>query len=296
MPRGDPFTQFCQQISQARRTVVADLHLHSTASDGDYTPSQVVALAAVANLKAIALTDHDTFAGLPAARETALQFPAHRRPEVIAGVEVSASFEGREVHILGLLVDPENPPLKDALARIAASRFVRFREFVEHFHRHGTTLDPGRVDAVLAGTACPGRRHVAGLLVDSGFARSRYDAFVRFLNPAPVPPKALLPAKEAIRLIHGAGGVASLAHPAADCDFEVLRRFHEIGLRAAEVEFPSASVGRALELRAWAKALGWAITGGSDCHGGDQGGRGIGCRGVTIMELKSLRNSSSRVA
>lgn len=296
MPRGDPFTRFCQQISVSGRAVAADLHLHSTASDGDYTPSQVVALAAAANLAAIALTDHDTFAGLDAARESALQFPESRRPEIIAGVEVSALFEGREVHILGLFVDPENPPLKEALAPIAASRFVRFRAYVEYFHRNGTTLDQGRVDAVLAGTACPGRRHVAGLLVDSGFARSRYDAFVRFLNPASVPPKALLPAEDAIRLIHGAGGIASLAHPAADSDFEVLGRFKALGLRAVEAEFPSASVGRTLELRAWAKALGWAITGGSDCHGGDRSGRGIGCRGVTMMELKSLRNSSSRVA
>ena len=291
MPRGDPFTQFCRQISQAGRAVVADLHLHSTASDGDYTPSQVVALAAVANLKAIALTDHDTFAGLPAARESALQFPAHHRPEVIAGVEVSALFEGREVHILGLLVDTENDPLKRAMERIAESRSVRFRDFVQHFHRNGTALDEGRVHAVFAGTACPGRRHLAGLLVDSGFARSRYDAFMRFLNPATsaVPPKALLPAEGAIRLIHEAGGIASLAHPSADCDSEVLLRFQELGLNAEEVEFPASTASRTQQLRGWAEELGWAITGGSDCHGADHPGRTIGSRGVTAGELGVLR-------
>ena len=287
MPRGDPFTQFCQQITRTGRTVVADLHLHSTASDGDYTPSQVVALAAGANLKAIALTDHDTFAGLAAARESAHQFAESRRPEIIAGVEVSAEFEGREVHILGLFVNPENPPLKEALARIAESRFLRFRAFIDHFHSAGTTLDEGRIRAVLAGTACPGRRHLAGLLVDSGFARSRFDAFSRFLNPASasVPPKALLPAEEGIRLIHEAGGIASLAHPSVEFDYETLRRFDSLGLRALEVDFPSASVGRALELRAWAKELSWGITGGSDCHGGD---RTIGLRGVTDGELTAL--------
>ena len=218
MPRGDPFTQFCQQITRTGRTIVADLHLHSTSSDGDYTPSHVVALAVVAKLNAIALTDHDTFAGLPAAREAVLQFPMARRPEIIAGVEVSAEFEGREVHILGLFVDPENSPLKEALGRIAESRLIRFRAFIDHFHRNGTTLDEGRIDAVLTGTACPGRRHIAGLLVDSGFARSRFDAFNRFLNPAgsAVPPKGLLPAGEAIERIHRAGGIASLAHPSVD--------------------------------------------------------------------------------
>ncbi len=288
MPRGDPFTQFCQQITLTSRTVVADLHLHSTASDGDYTPSHVVALAAVANLKAIALTDHDTLAGLATARVSAQQFPESRRPEIIAGVEVSAEFEGREVHILGLFVDPENPPLKDALARIAKSRSIRFRAFLDHFHRNGKSLDEGRIHAVLAGTACPGRRHLAGLLVDSGFARNRYDAFVRFLNPASasVPPKALLPAEEAIHLIHAAGGIASLAHPSAEYDLGVLRRYESVGLRAVEVDFPAASVGRALELRAWAKELGWGITGGSDCHGGD---RTIGSRGLTEGEMGMLR-------
>ena len=291
MPRGDPFTRFCQQMAQSGRTVVADLHLHSTASDGDYTPSQVVAFAAVAGLKAVALTDHDTFAGLPAALEAALQFPPSRRPEVIAGVEVSADFEGREVHILGLFVDPDDAPLKEAMERIAESRLVRFHDFADHLRLTGTPLDEGRVKATLAGTACPGRRHVAGLLVDSGHARSRYDAFQRFLGPAlpSIRPKALVPAEEAIRLIHGAGGVASLAHPASDCDASVLRRFHGLGLRAVEVEHPSASVGRTQELRGWAKELGWAVTGGSDCHGGEQPGRAIGARGVTAGELEALR-------
>ncbi len=289
MPHGDPFTQFCQQISEADRTVAADLHLHSTASDGDFTPSQVVAFAAGAKLKAIALTDHDTCAGLAAAREAALQFPESHRPEIVAGVEVSAEFEGREVHILGLFVDPENEPLKSALARIAASRAVRFRDFVDQFRGAGLDIDEGRVLAILAGTVCPGRRHAANLLVDSGFAHSRYDAFQRFLNPAlpSISPKALLPAEEAIRLIHGAGGIASLAHPASDYDRAVLGRFGELGLRAIEAEHPSASVGRSADLRAWAGVLGWAITGGSDCHG--PGNRTIGSCGLSLAEWKQLK-------
>jgi len=288
MPRGDPFTQFCRQMASASRSVAADLHLHSTASDGDYTPSHVVALASVAKLAAIALTDHDTCAGIATARAAALQFPVSRRPEIIGGVEVSAEFEGREVHILGLFVDPEHDPLMSALARIAESRVVRFRAFVEHFRSAGHALDEGRVKAILVGTACPGRRHVANLLVESRVARSRYDAFLRFLGPAlpSIPPKALLPAEGAIRLIRDAGGIASLAHPPSDCDASTMRRFHELGLRGLEVEFPAATVGRTLELRAWAKELGWAVTGGSDCHGSD---RPLGSRGLGAAELAELR-------
>ena len=288
MPRGDPFTQFCQRITEADRTVAADLHLHSTASDGDFTPSQVVAYAAGAKLKAIALTDHDTCFGLAAAREAALQFPESRRPKIVAGVEVSAAFEGREVHILGLFVDPDDAALKAAMARIATSRAVRFRDFVDYFRGVGLDIDEGRVLTILAGTVCPGRRHAANLLIDSGFAHTRFDAFQRFLNPAlpSISPKALLPAEDAISLIHGAGGIASLAHPASDCDRAVLGRFGELGLRAVEAEHPSASVGRSLELRAWAEELGWAITGGSDCHG--PGNRTIGSRGLTTAEWKQL--------
>ena len=291
MPRGDPFTQFCQRISEADRTVAADLHLHSTASDGDFTPSQVVAYAAGAKLKAIALTDHDTCAGLAAAREAALKFPESRRPEIVAGVEVSAAFEGREVHILGLFVDPDDIALKTALATIAASRAVRFRDFVDHFRGVGLEIDEGRVLAILAATLCPGRRHAANLLVDSGFARTRFDAFQRFLNPAlpSISPKSLLAAEVAIRLIHEAGGIASLAHPASDYDRAVLGRFGELGLRAIEAEHPSASVGRSRELRAWAGELGWAITGGSDCHG--PGNRTIGSRGLTTAEWKKLKGA-----
>ena len=291
MPRGAPFTQFCRQMADAGRRVVADLHLHSTASDGDYTPSQVVALASVAKLAAIALTDHDTCAGVAIAREAALQFPESRRPEIIAGVEISAGFEGREVHILGLFVDPEHDALKPALARIAESRVVRFHAFIDHFLKLGHSLDEGRVKAILAGTTCPGRRHFANLLVDSGVARSRYDAFQRFLGPAlpAIPPKELLPAEVAIARIGAAGGIASLAHPPADCDAAMLGRFHDLGLRVIEVEFPAATVGRTLELRAWAKDHGWAVTGGSDCHGSD---RILGSRGVTASELAELRGRS----
>jgi len=288
MPRGDPFTRFCQQMTRTGRPVVADLHLHSTASDGDYTPSHIVALASVAGLKAIALTDHDTCAGIALARAAAQQFPESRRPEIVAGVEVSAEFEGREVHILGLFVDPDHAHLKAALHLIAESRVERFRAFVEYFRANGTPFDDGRVAAILASTTCPGRRHVANLLVESGFARSRYDAFRRFLGPALpwIPPKALLPAADAIVRIAEAGGIASLAHPATEFDAAVLRRFHELGLRAVEVAYPAATVGRSLELRGWANELGWAITGGSDCHGND---RILGSRGVTETELADLR-------
>src|SRR6476660_7365413 len=98
MPRGDPFTALCRQAAELARRVVADLHLHTTASDGDFTPSQVVAFARQARLDAIAITDHDTLAGVGEAQEAAGGL------RVIPGVELTAEWDGNEVHVLGLLV------------------------------------------------------------------------------------------------------------------------------------------------------------------------------------------------
>lgn len=105
MPKGDPFTALCRQTAALSRRVAADLHLHTTASDGDFTPSQVVAFARAAKLEAIAVTDHDTFAGVGSALEAA----AGSGLTVIPGVEVTAEWDGNEVHVLGMFLRSPSP-------------------------------------------------------------------------------------------------------------------------------------------------------------------------------------------
>ncbi len=280
MPRGQPFTTLCQLAARLSRPRVADLHVHTTASDGDYTPARAVAAAREARLAAVAVTDHDTLAGVAEAVEA-----ARGAVEVVSGVELSAEFAGREYHVLGYFVRPGDPRLAAHLVAACERRRERFRAFLAKLPLDG----PAGTEPV--GSASLGRRHLAGLLVRAGVARSRFDAFRRFLNPitSEVTAGHLTPVAEVIRLVHDAGGVCSLAHPPEDADESLLTSLRRFGLQAVEVAFPAATAGRTERLRGLAAKLGLAVTGGSDCHGPEPAGRAVGARGVTRDELDALR-------
>lgn len=292
MPKGDPFTALCRQMADHDTRVVADLHLHTTASDGDHTPSRVVHYGRNAKLDVIAVTDHDTCAGFDAAIDTLCTF-GDARLEVVCGVEVSAEFEGAEVHVLGLFVDPENVELRSALEASCVARRERFRRFVRQLGEDGVALDPGLVEATERASVSLGRRHVAGLLVRAGVARNRFDAFQRFLQPlaSAVPPMHLIPVARAIELIRGANGLAALAHPGERFDEDAFRRLADVGLQGIEVRFPAANLSRTAELTAIAGRLGLARTGGSDSHA--VADRAVGSVGLTRSEWLALKSHPS---
>ena len=289
--KGSPFTALCQQANRPGGRVRADLHVHTTASDGDYTPSQVAALAKQVGLSAVAVTDHDTTAGVAEAAEVAAGLPGWNRVEVIPGVEITTDFDGREFHLLGLFVDPQHPELSANLVRLCVRRRERFGDFLAKLAEAGTPIPADRAAPVEGRTASLGRRHVAGLLVACGFARSRNEAFGRLLGPlkGTVLPKEKLPIGEAIALVHAAGGVASLAHPPADLTDDELDRLAASGLDAVESEYAWGRSGSAGRLRAAAARLGLAVTGGSDCHGPDPAHRRVGSHGLTAVALEELR-------
>jgi predicted metal-dependent phosphoesterase TrpH len=233
----------------------------------------------------VAVTDHDTLSGIGPARAAA-------RPglEVIAGVEITAEAGGREVHLLGLFVRPDDPPLVAALHRLREGRRGRFREMVGRLRGRGVSVDEGAL-AGLGETTTLGRRNLAMLLHESGQVGSVREAFDRYLGdggPADVA-KERLPLAEAVSLVRGAGGVASLAHPPANLTMEGLAVYRDLGLQAVEAAYPSFKAARAKELRRWAAELGLAVTGGSDCHGPGAAGRGVGAEGITAAELVVLR-------
>ncbi len=291
MPRNSPFTALCGQLAKLNRPRRADLHLHTTASDGEYTASQVVALARQANLAAVAITDHDTLASVDEARDAASD-----HLEVVQGVEISASFNDREVHLLGYFVHTDHPELNAALARLCVRRRERFRDYVAKLADRGARLPEDRVKLIEESSLSLGRRHIAGLLVACKFAHTRHEAFQRFLGPLAgcVLPKLLLPVEAAIRLAREAGGVASLAHPSpdlTDADFHTLAGF---GLAALEVVYPWGRNSPAARLREVAARLGLAVTGGSDCHGPDPAHRRIGSHAITVDELDTLRGWRGR--
>jgi predicted metal-dependent phosphoesterase TrpH len=286
MPRRQPFTALCQALSRTRPGGGADLHLHTTASDGAYTPAQVVDLARRSGLAAIALTDHDTLDGLPEASAAA----AGTGVEVVPGVEISAELGGRELHLLGYFVDADDGPLRAALDRLCRHRDDRFWEMVGRLRGCGVSVDEGELRAA-SGGASLGRRNLAEFLVRTRRAGSVREAFLRYLGDGGrvAVPKVRLDVGEAIALVRGAGGVASWAHPAYDCTREALAGLKRLGLGAVEAEYPATRPARRRELRGWAAELGLAISGGSDCHGPGQPHRAIGAGIVTALELAELR-------
>ncbi|OGO04893.1 MAG: hypothetical protein A2Y73_00935 [Chloroflexi bacterium RBG_13_56_8] len=239
-----------------------DLHVHTTASDGLHTPKEVVKMANAIGLQAISICDHDTVDGLPeafeAARDTGL--------EVIPGVEISADYRGQEVHILGYFVDHENLPLRDALACSRDSRRERGKAMLAKLESLGIFLSWDRVQE-LAGTGSLGRVHIAEALHEAGYVASPQEAFDRYIgNDRPAyAHRFRIQAIEAMRLIRGAGGLPTLAHPR-----DVQGAVPELvagGLVGLEVYYTGYSREMTSHLRALARRHNLLCTGGSDFHG-----------------------------
>lgn len=249
---------------------MVDLHLHSTFSDGSRTPEEVVGLAKEAGLSAAVLTDHDTWAG--AARFRAAADAAGLRAAV--GMEISADVPGRTVHLLAYGFDPADAALAAAAARIREGRRIRNAGILAKLSRLGCPVSMAEVLREAGSPELVARPHIAAALVRKGFARDRSDAFRRFLErgaPAYEDRFRLAPA-EAIRLVHGAGGAVSLAHPhSTRYDRSELHSFVRdlaaAGLDGIEAYYTGHLPGQVEELLGLAAEFGLVATGGSDFHG-----------------------------
>jgi predicted metal-dependent phosphoesterase TrpH len=285
MPAGQPFTHLCQQLARPRHHDRADLHLHTTASDGLYTPAQLVDVARRSGLAAIAVTDHDTLDGILPARKV-----AGPNLEVIAGVEITSEFQGKELHLLGYFVDLDEPALAAAMRRLRDDRVGRFHAMVERLQGLGVHVTEESI-AQLGDASSLGRRHLAELLVQQKHAGSVREAFQRYLGDKgrATVPKTKLPVADAIAAIRQAGGVAAWAHPLYDCSLATLRELRGLGMQAVEASFPSCRPSREGELKQWARALDLATTGGSDCHGPGMPHRAVGSWSISQAELQAVR-------
>jgi 3',5'-nucleoside bisphosphate phosphatase len=289
MPAGQPFTALCQLAARGPQAGRVDLHVHTTHSDGTYTPVQVVELARRAGLAALAVTDHDTLGGVPAARQAA----ADSNVEIVAGVEITAEYRQRELHLLGYFVALDHAGLSAALEDIRRHRVERFREMIERLRGRGVSLE-GEEQRLQGEPETLGRRHLAEMLVRAKRVANVREAFLRYLGDrgGVAVPKKRLPVAEALALVGDAGGVAAWAHPAYDCTREKLSELRALGLAAIEVEYPDVRRSRVLELRGWAEKMGLAVTGGSDCHG--PGRRGVGSCTISAADFSRLRQIASR--
>lgn len=241
-----------------------DLHTHSHFSDGTFSPAEVVGLAAQLHLEAVALTDHDTVAGLAQAQAEAERLGLG----FIPGIELTAYHQGAERHLLGYWLEPGHPELVRLLARMARERRRRIALIVEKLARCGVRLRPESVLEV-PHQGNLGRMHVAEALRREGHVGSLQEAFQRYLaddGPAYVP-KYALSVPQTITLIHQAGGVAVLAHPGEEPDPEEIRTFAEAGLDGLEAFYPGYPPAVSRYYSELARELGLVATGGSDFHG-----------------------------
>lgn len=251
----------------------ADLHLHTDFSDGTEPPERVVALAKAAGLSAISITDHDTMEGLPLAEPAACR----EGLELIPGIEMSASAEGLEVHILGYYLDAAHPVLTRHLAEQKARRIGRIHEMVRRLQRVGVTIDAEEV-LRLAGRGTVGRPHVARVLLNHGYVATTAEAFSRYIgpdNPGFVPGSPLAPA-QIIDVIRQAGGIPVLAHPVFLKRDPLIDRFAEEGLAGLEVYHSSHTPEQVQQYEALAERLSLLRTGGSDFHGDAKEGLPVG--------------------
>lgn len=249
--------------------MLIDLHTHSAVSDGTDSPAELVAHAAAAGLDVLAVTDHDTVAGL----DEACAAGSRLGVEVLCGLELSARLSCRSVHLLGYGPDPENAALAAELSKLRCGRDDRVPAMVARLGDLGFSLELDEVLEKAAGVSV-GRPHVADAMIARGYVRDREEAFTRWLyegGPAYVDRYAT-ELSAAIELIKAAGGVAVIAHPwgrGTDQVLtpDVLAELAASGLDGLEADHPDHQASTRAELRLLASRLGLLVTGGSDHHG-----------------------------
>jgi 3',5'-nucleoside bisphosphate phosphatase len=243
-----------------------DLHVHSTASDGTLPPEGVIEAAHAGGLHLVALTDHDTVAGVPAAAEAARGLGM----ELLPGIEVSATWEGGEVHVLGYGVDPSHPRLLEHGSWAGGLRLRRMEAMVERLREQGLEITMESVEeAAGVDRESLARPHLARALQAAGYVEHPWEAFDRYIgdeHQAYVPTN-LLPVEEAIALVLEGGGVPVWAHPPEEAMDALLPRMRRAGLEGLEVLRPRWGQEKIRRLKRRARSAGLLVTGGSAWHG-----------------------------
>ncbi|TYP54323.1 PHP domain-containing protein [Thermosediminibacter litoriperuensis] len=242
-----------------------DLHLHTTFSDGTLTPEQVVDKAYSLNLRAIAITDHDTVDGIVPAMERAKKYPLL---EVVPGIEINTYYIEEEVHVLGYYIDYRGNTLKSTLDALQKERIERIKKIIEKLRELGIEITFEEVEAKASGSSI-GRPHVARTLIDKKIVSSVDEAFALYLDqgkPAYVPRQKLTP-YSAVDLIKKCGGIAVIAHPGMLKNQDIVKSLINYGIQGIEVYHKEHDDERVKYYKNIAMKYGLLMTGGSDCHG-----------------------------
>lgn len=287
-----------------------DLHVHSTRSDGTYSPTELVDYAITKNLKAFALTDHDTTDGL----EEAVSYAQNLRrqylaegneelaaavPEIIPGIELSTEQEGRDIHIVGLFIDYKNPAFRDYLKHFVESRDLRNEKMCKLLQEAGMDIRYQALQEAFPNSVIT-RAHYAKYMLNHGYIKSIKEAFERYIGdhcPYFIPREKVTPA-QAVELILQADGIPILAHPilygmgAAKLD-SVVEELKAVGLMGIEAQYSTYTAADERQIRSLASKYNLLISGGSDFHGSNKPdldlGIGYGKLNVPDFVLDELR-------
>ena len=246
-----------------------DLHVHSKLSDGTFSPKELVSYAKEKGLFAFALTDHDTISGVPEAMEAG----KHLSVTVVPGIEFSAIYQGKDIHIVGLFLDIDNPLLLDTISRYQKNRDIRNEQICEKFTACGIPMTLKDLQEAFPGAILT-RAHYARYLMDKGITSSVKEGFETYVSegcPCFVPKVHISP-QEAISVILQAGGVPVLAHPVlyhlSDKELRsLIETFIGFGLKGIEAIYSTYTLEEERYIRRLAKEYGLLISGGSDFHG-----------------------------
>lgn len=246
-----------------------DLHAHTSASDGTYSPKDLVNLAKSEGIEAIAITDHDTIEGLPEALEAGEKMGV----EVIPGVEISIDHQPGSMHVLGLFLDIENEKLKEYLTDLQTSRSSRNPRIIEKLNELGLSITMEEVEKISGGGQV-GRPHIAAALLKNGHVRTIQHAFDKYLKKGAVAyyERHRLTREKAVDMIHGAGGLVILAHPhtlgvnGISLD-NLMAELKEVGFDGLELFYNSHSPSDEDKLMKIVDKNGFVISGGTDFHG-----------------------------
>lgn len=279
-----------------------DLHVHSNASDGTFSPSQVVELAKNAGLDAFALTDHDTTAGVPEALEKGRDLNI----EVIPGIEVSSSFDGTEIHILGLFVNSDDPVLAAMLEKMRISRDRRNEKMLENLAADGISFTKEELCGDNPDTIIT-RAHIAHALVAKGICSGMDQAFKKYLQYGGhyCPQKEHLSPEEVVKTLISNGAFVALAHPfqykfGDKKTEELIAHMADFGMKGLEVYHSSNNKLESMKLQEMAVRHHLLPTGGSDFHGGNKPdisiGTGRGGLRVSSLLLEDIKRERAKQA
>jgi 3',5'-nucleoside bisphosphate phosphatase len=273
---------------------VVDLHTHSTASDGIYSPTELLRLAAEAGLKVQALTDHDSTNGL----EEATQAAQTHGIELIPGIEINTDVKGGEVHVLGYYIEYQRPEFQSVLKTLRDARVRRGQRMVELLNEQGLNISWERVREIAQGSV--GRPHIAEALMEKGYVKSIEEAFDKYIGagrPGYVPRYKLAP-QDAIRLIASANGLPVMAHPITLPGLDELRKWLPdliaAGMVGLEVYYGPYTPEQVQDLLTIANEHRLIPTGGSDYHGPGIHPTPLGGRYVPYESVERLKAAAAQ--